>query len=183
VKRATPISLPRRLAIALTSLALSALFFHGQVATALVTRGDEFLQRGRIERASLYYSRALILDTGSSIAADRSAFAGILLRSPQALDAAEQAASLGLATHPDDADLLADRGLCYQLERRYAEAAHDFGRAAHLRGDARLYHFAGWDALRAGNPRAARTFWRAALAADASFTPARLALSRAGFGR
>lgn len=132
---APPISLPRRLAIVLTSLALSALLFHRQVATALVTRGDEFLQRGRVERANLYYSRALTFDTRSSIAADRSAFAGILLRTPHALDAAERAASLGLAAHPDDADLLMDRGLCYQLERRYAEAALDFGHAARLRGE------------------------------------------------
>jgi tetratricopeptide (TPR) repeat protein len=178
-----PISLNRRCAIALTSLVLSGVLFHGQVATALVTRGDEFLQRGRVEQATRYYARALLFDERSAIAADRFAFAGILLRTPQSLETAIAAASQGLAASRDDIDLLTDRALCYQLERRYREAYHDFARAAVLRRDARLYHFAGWAALRAGDARAARMLWRAALAADASFTPARSALARALAGR
>lgn len=181
--RVSPISLPRRLAIAFASLALSALLFRGQVATALIARGDEFLQRGRVERASHYYLRALVFDRRSALAADRAAFAGILLRTPRALTDAIDAASLGLANHPDDPDLLADRGLCYQLEHHNAEASRDFARAARLKADARLYHFAAWNALRSGNAAAARAFWRAALSADAEFIPARLALDRAEHAR
>jgi tetratricopeptide (TPR) repeat protein len=177
------ISLARRFTIALVSVVLCAVLFRGQVATALVSRGDEFLLRGRVERALRYYDRAMTIDARSAVAADRIAFAGILLRTPAALAAAIRATSLGLAVHPMNADLLVDRALCSQLEQRHADAYRDFLRAAALKRDPRLYHFAAWNAFRAGDIASARRAWRDALDADGSFFPARAALARTGLGR
>jgi tetratricopeptide (TPR) repeat protein len=174
------IPLWRRFGIALLSLALCAYFFRGAVSVALVTRGDGFFQKGRLEHARMYYARALFFDRASTLAADRFAFAGIELRTPQAITSSLAVASEALARSPNDVKLLQDRGLLLQISRRYRLARIDFERAAVLSQDSRWYHLAAWAAYRSGDPRAARGLWRAAVRTDPSFVPARLALTKLG---
>jgi tetratricopeptide (TPR) repeat protein len=172
------IPLWRRLALAVASLGLCASLFRGQVADALVTRGDSFLQAGRAARAERYYGRAVWWDPGSAVAADRFAFVGFQLRTREALDAGITVAGNALIRSPDDWRLLLDRALCLQAERRFSEARADFARAAEIRSDPQLLHFAGWAALRGGDASAARRYWRAALRIDPAFAPSALALRR-----
>ncbi len=176
--RVVTIPLWRRFAVAFVSLVLCALLFHGQIADALVSRGDSFLQGGRPARAERYYRRALWWDPRSTIAADRFAFVGFELRTRASLDAAIEIAGDALARTPADQPLLLDRALCLQAEGRYGEARADFARAALIRRDPQVLHFAGWAALRSGDARAARRYWQDALRIDPSFTPATLALRK-----
>jgi tetratricopeptide (TPR) repeat protein len=170
------IPLWRRFALASISLALCALLFHGQIADALVTRGDSFLQAGEAGRAQGYYRRALWWDSTSAVAADRFAFVGFQLRTRGALDAAIAVASDALSRTPGERNLLLDRALCLQAEHRLSEARSDFARAAEIGREPQLLHFAGRAALRSGDRRAARRYWREALQIDPSFEPAKLAL-------
>jgi tetratricopeptide (TPR) repeat protein len=152
--------------------------FHGQIADALVTRGDSFLQAGHAARAERYYRRALWWDPGSSVAADRFAFVGFQLRTRDTLDAAIAVANEALARAPDDRHLLLDRALCLQARGRLREARADFARSAELYHEPQLLHFAGWAALRSGDIRSARRYWHTALQLDPSFTPSELALRK-----
>ena len=172
-----PISLPRRLMIALVVALFSAILFRGQVATALVTRGDEFLYRGEITQARAHYLRALLFDPHFLAAADRYIFFSLQEKTTENLTDAIQVADASLRFAPRDADLLYDRGLCLRYMHRYGLAAKDFAAAASLRRNPRLYHLAAWAALRAHDPRQARAWWRRALAIDHSFSPARNALA------
>lgn len=176
--RVAAIPLWRRLALAVASLGLCALLFRGQIADSLVTRGDSFLQAGQAARAERYYRHAVWWDPGSAVAADRFAFVGFQLRTREALDAGITIAGNALVRSPNDWRLLLDRALCLQAERRFIEARVDFARAAEIRRDPQLLHFAGWAALRGGDARSARRYWRAALRIDPSFAPSALALRR-----
>jgi tetratricopeptide (TPR) repeat protein len=171
-------ALPRRLQLASISLLLSAFLFRGPAATALVTRGDSFLAAGEIERARSYYERAVRLGGANEPAIERLAFSGLMLRTPPAIRASISAASQGLALEPQDAELIADRGLLFRLARDSKAALADFIRAAVLTRDARLFHLAAWSALRSGDVPEALHLWRTALRADASFSPARRAIAR-----
>jgi tetratricopeptide (TPR) repeat protein len=139
----------RRLLIALTCMLLSALLFHDAVAVALVTRGDGYLQKGKPDQARVYYARALFFDRASRLAADRYAFSGLELRTPEALRSSIIIASTVLAHEPNDINLLEDRGLLYQIAHRYHLAHADFVRVAALSHDPRWYHLAAWAAYRA----------------------------------
>jgi tetratricopeptide (TPR) repeat protein len=174
--RIRAIPLRRRFALASISLVLCALLFHGRIAEALVTRGDSFLEAGKAERAERYYRRALFWDPASTVAADRFAFTGFQLRTRGALDAAIAVAGAALSRSPSDRRLLLDRALCLQAQRRFNEARADFARAAEIGRDPQLLHFAGRAALRSGDRRAARRYWREALQIDPSFEPSALAL-------
>jgi tetratricopeptide (TPR) repeat protein len=172
------IPLRRRFALAFVALVLCGLLFHAQIADALVTRGDSFMQAGRAERAERYYQRALWWDQGSTVAADRFAFASFLLRTPAALAAGIAVASDALLRAPGDWQLLLDRALCLQAAGRLREARADFAQAAEIRQDPQLLHFAGWAAFRSGDASAARRYWRAALQIDRTFAPAAIALHK-----
>ncbi len=144
----------RRFAIALVALLLSALCFRGSLAVALVTRGDGLLQRGRPDLARTYYARALFADPGDLTAADRYAFAGFELRTPEAIASSLRIASKTLAQHPDDIPLLEDRALLEEIGKQHRAAHADFQRIAALTHDPRWRHFAAWEAYRADLPHA-----------------------------
>ena len=62
--------LHRRFLIAFVSLSICAVLFRAQViSTALVTRGDEYFQKGHPAQARVYYARALFFDASSTLAA------------------------------------------------------------------------------------------------------------------
>jgi tetratricopeptide (TPR) repeat protein len=174
----TVISLGRRASIAVVALVLAAGLFRGQLATALVTRGDDALRNGDRTASLRYYHRALAIDAHSSQAADRLAFALALRHSPGDAQAAIDVASTALARVPGDAALLADRGLAEQRLRHWRDAERDFGRAGIAGRDARYDHLAGRIALRLGDRDDARRFFSVALRHDPAFDPARAALAR-----
>ncbi len=174
----TAISLPRRVMIAVISLGLAAGFFHGQLASALVTRGDDAARNGDRTAAIRYYSRALVIDRHAARAADRLAFALSLRRAPGDEAAAITVASAALTALPNDPALLADRGFAEQRLGRWVEAERDFDRAGTSGHDARYAHLAARLALRRGDTDRARELFGSALADDPTFDPARVALAR-----
>jgi tetratricopeptide (TPR) repeat protein len=174
----TTISAPRRFAIAAVTLAAATLLFRGQVASALVTRGDDAALGGDVTRGVHYYERALRFDAGSGIAADRLCFRLLLRRDRGDARTAIRLATSALEQHPAlAATLLADRGFAEQQLRETASAERDFATAGAIARDPRYEHLAGRLALAAGRPRDARAHFRRALRDDPHFAPARAALA------
>lgn len=170
------ISLRRRIGIACAALLLAAGLFRGQVASALVTRGDDALRAGDTSGLR-FYARALALDPTSARAADRLAFALAMRRSTHDAEAAIDVATAALDRLPDDGALLADRGFAEQRLARWAAAERDFGRAGAVDHDARYDHLAGRVALKLDDRRTARRYFALALRHDPRFEPARAALA------
>jgi tetratricopeptide (TPR) repeat protein len=141
-------------------------------------RGDDFMYRNAYLEAMKRYERALAIDPTNGAATDRIAFIGMELRSVQSLQRAVSVATSYLAKRPDDGVILADRALCYLIQRRYALALLDFERAARLQKDPRYYVFAGWAAAHMNDRGRAQLLWLKALAIDPRNGPARAALER-----
>jgi tetratricopeptide (TPR) repeat protein len=149
------------------------MLFRPQLSLAVVSRGDEFLYRGRMERAVDYYARAISLDANSDVAVDRYAFFRTQLHDEGAIRACLAVADRFLAHH-EDPTIRADRALCNLRAHKYGQASNDFARAGYALHDSGYLTFAGWAALHAGDTGAARALWRAA--AVSGFEPAREAL-------
>jgi len=173
-----PLSRMRRVAIAASALFVAACLFRTQVAQALVVRGDDYLYQANNGDALSRYARALAFDPRSDTAADRFVFISMEQHTAGSLERGIHAANDFLRREPNSALLLRDRALCYLIERRYRRAVRDFARAAALQHDAPDAVFAGWAALHAGDRRAARAFWREALAVDPADRAARAGLMR-----
>lgn len=172
------IPLGRRLLVALIAIACAGLLFRGQLASGLVSRGDEFLQSGALLRAQVYYARALRFDRNSPTAAERFAFAGLMLKAPPALRAAIVVASDALVRQPGDQALLNDRALCLEALGDYRAARRDFEELAKRTGDARYYEFAAQAARRSGEMPAAARLFAHVMALDPNFGAARRELAR-----
>jgi tetratricopeptide (TPR) repeat protein len=168
----------RRFGVALASLVCAAVLFRSNVASSLVTRGDDVLRAGDAGAAIRYYGRAVRVDFRSAVAADRLAFA--LLTRRQAGDAAraQDAADGALSATPRDPALLADRAFAARQLSRWLEAERDFAAAASLARDPRYAHLAAQMARRAGDRDSERAHLKAALAIDAAYAPARALLAR-----
>jgi tetratricopeptide (TPR) repeat protein len=179
----------RRLMVASLSLVLAGVLFHGNVASALVTRGDDVLRAGDVEGAVRYYARAARLDAGSLVAADRLAFfllmrrrAGDAARAYAIADAVLRArpAASGASDPSSTSALLADRALAALRLGNVRTAERDFATAAATAGDPRYAFLAAHAAMRRGDRAAAREQLRAALRFDASYSPARSLIARLG---
>jgi tetratricopeptide (TPR) repeat protein len=153
----------RRAVLAALSLAIAAPLFHGQIADALVVRGDEALYRARPPQALQYYRRALWFDPDSAPAVDRFAFVAMSLHDAPSLAAAAVVASRYLVRHRDDVVVRMDRAMAYRALGARREALADFAAVGLATGDARAFAFAGDEAWRLGELQLARTFWRRAL--------------------
>ncbi|HEY0393370.1 MAG TPA: hypothetical protein VGD01_02630 [Candidatus Elarobacter sp.] len=175
-----PIGPARRFALALTAVAVAAALFHANVASALVTRGDDVLRTGDTDGAFRYYARALRIDARSGVAADRLAFALLMRRRAGDAALAFAAADAALRTAPGDAALLADRGFAQQRLARWRGAERDFAAAAAAAHDARYAHLAAKMAERAHDRANERAHLRTALALDSAFAPSRALQARLG---
>lgn len=168
----------RRFIVAIASVAASAWLFRGQVSSALVTRGDDFVQMGRPQQALAYYHRALVLDRGSTLAAERYAFTGLLIKSRSSLESAVAIASEALREEPGNEAILTDRALCLNSLGRFHDAMRDFEQLARKTDDARYYEFAAQAARRAGERRRARALFIAVLERRPGFPAAERELAR-----
>jgi tetratricopeptide (TPR) repeat protein len=172
------IPLRRRLILCVLSLGLATVLFHAQLASGVVSRGDEFLRAGEPARALVFYRRALGLDPASSVAAERYAFVALMRKRHAELEAAVEIASRALARDPSDEALLVDRALCLNALRSYSAAAHDFERLATRTGNPGYYEFAAQAAKRSGERARAAHLFATVVALDARFTAARRELAR-----
>ena len=180
MRHSAPIPPLRRIAVAVFSLTCAAVLFRGNVASALVTRGDDVLRAGDVDGAVRAYVRATQLDAGSAVAADRLAFFLLVRRNAGDAARAYAVADAALAAVPNEPALLADRAFAAQRLGRWRSAERDFFAAARTGHDPRYAHFAARMALRANDRAASRAHLRTALALDAAYAPARALLARLG---
>ena len=155
---------------------MAFVLFHGQLAAAVVTRGDDALRNGDMNAALRLYNRAMKLDPRSPVAADRLAFHLALRHDRTNARAAVAIATRALTSNPVEAALFVDRAFAELQLRDWRGAEHDFDRAGALAHDPRYEHFASRMALRSGNRFAAKRYARRALADDPAFAPARALL-------
>ena len=167
---------PRRFIVVTAAITLAGVFFHGQLATGLVNRGDEFLRIGQSARAQTYYARARLFDRSSFVAAERFVFAGILQKTRGALRDAVVVASEAIARHPDDWPLRCDRALALELLGEFRAARRDFEKLAERSNDPRYYEFAAQSARRSGDVATATRLFARVIALDPKFVAARRAL-------
>ncbi|HYZ14839.1 MAG TPA: hypothetical protein VE591_00505 [Candidatus Acidoferrum sp.] len=176
----TSIPRVRRIVLASASLLCAAFLFRGNVAVALVTRGDDLLRAGDVDGAVARYARAERLDAASAVASDRLAFFLLVRRRRGDAALAYAVASRALRIVPADPALLADRAFAAQRLARWGEAERDFLDAARLGRDPRYAHLAARSAAHRGDARAARADLRTALAIDGRYAPAKALLRGRG---
>jgi hypothetical protein len=166
----------RRLLLAASALAVAFVLFRGQLAAAVVTRGDDALRTGDVDAAIRFYDRAATLSPGSTIAADRLAFHLALRHDRAGARRAVTVATRALAAGTPEPALFVDRAFAELQLHAWRDAERDFARAGALAHDARYEQFAGRMALRSADRGAARRYALLALADDPKFTPARTLL-------
>jgi tetratricopeptide (TPR) repeat protein len=167
------IPLPRRFAIAAIAIAIAAWMLRGQMADALVTRGDEWLYRAMPRRALQYYRRAVWLDAGDAAAVDRFAFASALLHDKRAAETSIAFSTAYMARHPRDTVVRMDRAMAERAIGSTKRALADFAAVGLQTHDARAFVFAGHAARMLGEVAYARNLLHAALALQ-PFMPAAL---------
>lgn len=168
----------RRFAVASFAVACAALIFRTNLASALVTRGDDVLRTGDVDAAVRYYDRAARIDGHSTVAADRLAFFLLVRRRPGDAARAQTIADTALRFAPVDPALLADRGFAARRLGRRGAAERDFAQAALAGREPRYAHLAARIAVERGDRTAARLLLRRALEIDARYAPARALLAR-----
>ena len=167
----------RRFVVASFAVACAAVLFRPNLASALVTRGDDVLRAGDVDGAVRYYGRAALLDASSAVAADRLAFFLLVRRHSGDAARAQAIADAALRLIPADPGLLADRAFAARRLGRRAAAERDFAAAAHAARDPRYAHLAARIALERGDRAGARAYLRSALTLDARYAPARVLLA------
>ena len=163
----------RRLIVAGTALGLAAVCFHGQLASAVVTRGDDVLRSGDIAGALRLYGRAMTIDPRSPVAADRMAFYLSMRHDRASAQRAIAVVSHALDAGAGDATLLADRAFAELQLHAWRAAERDFAGAGSAAHDARYEHFAARMALHVHDRPAATRYAALALGDDPGFAPAR----------
>jgi tetratricopeptide (TPR) repeat protein len=168
----------RRFLLAALALGTAFVLFHGQLAGAVVTRGDDAMRGGDNGAAIRLYQRAVELDPASPVAADRLAFHLALQHDRAYARSAVAIATRALSAHAGEPALFVDRAFAELELHAWRNAERDFHRAGILAHDARYEHFAGRMALRSGDRSAAKRYLLRALADNPEFAPARALLRR-----
>ncbi len=163
----------RRLLVAGVSLTLALIVFHAQIASAIVTRGDDALRAGDVTAAIRFYQRAMSFDHRSAVAADRVAFYLSVRHDRGSARRAMVVVTAALRAGAGDSALYADRAFAELQLHAWRDAELDFARAGAASHDARYEHFAAKLALRNADRAAAERYARLALIDDPSFGPAR----------
>ncbi|MGB8519184.1 MAG: hypothetical protein WCD38_03385 [Candidatus Tumulicola sp.] len=172
----------RRVALAAAAVAVSGILLRGQVADALVVRGDEFLYRSNSKAALRYYRRALRFDANNTVALDRVLFVSTLLRNrTQMRDAVERSTGY-LDRRPDDDAIRMDRAMACRALGDASTAAADFAIAGYRTRDARALALAGFASRTVADERAAVRLFRAALVLAPKMPAALHALADDGTG-
>jgi tetratricopeptide (TPR) repeat protein len=136
------------------------------------------LYRNSPLQALRFYRRALAIDGGDGIAADRYAFVAMTVRRPAVVRDAIAVASGYLRRNAADVTVRMDRAMCYRAIGDAGNALADFDTVAKATRDIRALAFAGYAARALGRPQQARRFWQAALAIQPRFPAALDGLSR-----
>jgi tetratricopeptide (TPR) repeat protein len=170
------VGVKRRAAVVSVALLCAALLLHERVSQALVSRGDAFLYRGRLDTAQTFYERALLLTPRFPPAVDRELFTALQRGDPRALARAARIADEAEARVPVPERLHVNHALALEHLGRFTEAERDFARAGAAERSAILMTLAGWSARHAGRRADARRYWRTALAFDRRYAAARRAL-------
>lgn len=157
------IPLLRRIVLCVSALGASTLLLHGQISSAIISRGDEEVYRSQNRHALALYARALFFDPDSEVAADRFVFTSLLGHRPRRLQNGLVLAARYLRRKPEDAVVLMDRAMLYEAVGKFELAERDFINIARREHSGRAYTFAGYAALRAGRPTRATELWRRAL--------------------
>lgn len=163
--------------MSLIAIAVTALLLHAQLASAMLTRGDDMLYQSKPESALRFYARALLFDPGDATAMDRYAFVSMTTHRRRLLQIAVRKMDAFLRGPRMNSVLVLDRALCERALGRYAAAEGDFVTAGMLDRDARALVFAGYAALRLGSRERARLWWRLALGVRSGYVPAMRALA------
>ncbi len=168
----------RRMTAVVIAVALAGVLLHAQIASALVTRGDDLTYRGDAVRARLMYERSLLFSPGDPIAEDRLVFSELMTHRRSAIEDALERSALFLKADAASDEVRQDRALGLQMLKRYASAAQEFAVVGMRRHDARALTFAGIDALHAGETARARRWLDEALRYDPADLAARRARNR-----
>jgi tetratricopeptide (TPR) repeat protein len=140
--------LPRRVFCAVFALCVAFALLRSPLAESIVTRGDDALRAGDVATAVRSYRKALTLDPGSLVAADRLAFQLALRHRSADAQAAVRIASQALRLHPGSVPLLADRAFAHLQLHHWSAAQADFQSAGTLAADPRYRSLAAQLALR-----------------------------------
>jgi len=81
------------------------------IASALCSRGDEFLRKGEPRDAQRYYARALRVDPECADAVERFTFSSLELRTARDLAAAIRTSDAYLSRHAPNLEIARDRAL------------------------------------------------------------------------
>ena len=168
----------RRVGLIMIALVLSSVLLRSQLASALVTRGDDLVFWGNERAALAKYEIAVRIDPSSAAAADRFAFTAIRMHQPALLRRAVRFIDIALAPRASDPMLGLDRALCLHALGSYAEAAAAFSAVGVRTRDARALMFAALDLERIHRGAEARSLLKSAVALDPGFMPARHDLLR-----
>jgi Tfp pilus assembly protein PilF len=173
------IPLVRRLALAFGTLALCGVLFHGQVADALVTRGDGVFQAGDVKAAVRFYRRALWFDAGSEVATERLTGIALLTNQTAFVASVVDAAARELALHPGDLRVRQNRAvLLLRKLHREDEAYAEFRIVARDSTNPAIVEFVARFAQRRGDLATARAAYERTLVLDPQRASARFALAR-----
>ena len=173
----------RRIALAIAAVAVSGILLRGQMAQALVVRGDEFLYRSDSKSALRYYRRALRFDATNGVALDRLLFVATVLRDRAGMRGGVERAARYLERRPDDDVIRMDRAMACRALGEDSIAWADFEIVGYRMRDARALTLAGFAARAIAREAAARRLWHAALALAPEMPAASHALARGGVRR
>jgi tetratricopeptide (TPR) repeat protein len=164
------------LIIAAVSLSVSVYLLHAQLASALVTRGDDLAYMGDVGAARVMYGRALAFDPGDATAADRFVFSSILSHRQVELGEGASVATRFLDRDPSNATVRMDRALCYERLHDDWRAIADFRIVGRRTKDGRALTFAALLLARHHDFEGARIALHDAIRLDPAFRLARTML-------